>query len=52
MAGYSGKPLSQKLGLKPGFCIFVVGALADYRKLVGEWPEDAKLVAKARPPLF
>src|SRR5260221_642798 len=51
MAGYSGKPLSQKLGLKPGFCIFVDGAPSDYRKLVGEWPEGAKLVGEARPPL-
>jgi hypothetical protein len=51
MAGYSGKPLSQKLGLKPGFCVFVVGAPMDYRKLVGDWPEGAKLVKEARAPL-
>ena len=51
MAGISGKPLSQKLGLKPGFCIFVDGAPADYRRLVGEWPDDAKLVEAARAPL-
>jgi L-2-hydroxyglutarate oxidase LhgO len=25
MAGYSGKPLVQKLGIKPGFRIFAVG---------------------------
>ncbi len=25
MAGYSGKPIVQKLGIKPGFCIFVDG---------------------------
>lgn len=47
MAGYSGKPLSQKLGLKPGFCIFVDGAPKDYRKLVGAWPNGATLVTKA-----
>ncbi len=51
MAGYSGKPLSQKLGLKPGFCIFVDGAPSDYRKIVGEWPDGAKLVAQAKAPL-
>jgi hypothetical protein len=51
MAGASGKPLSQKLGLKPGFCIFVDGVPSDYRKLVGEWPEGAKLVKEARAPL-
>jgi hypothetical protein len=47
VAGYSGKPLSQKLGLKPGFCVFVDGAPKDYRKLVGEWPDGATLAAKA-----
>ena len=51
MAGYSGKPLSQKLGLKPGFRIFADGAPADYRKIVGEWPEGAMLVARASAPL-
>jgi hypothetical protein len=51
MAGTSGKPLSQKLGLKPGFCIFVDGVPSDYRKLVGEWPDGAKLVKEARAPL-
>jgi len=51
MAGYSGKPLSQKLGLKPGFRIFADGAPADYRDLVGEWPDGASLVTKAQPRL-
>ena len=51
MAGVSGKPLSQKLGIKPGFCIFVDGAPSDYRKMVGEWPDGAKLVAQAKAPL-
>ena len=41
MAGSSGKPLSQKplsqkLGLKPGFRIFADGPPVDYRKIVGE----------------
>jgi hypothetical protein len=51
MAGASGKSLSQKLGLKPGFRIFADGAPGDYRKLVGEWPEGAKLVKEASAPL-
>jgi hypothetical protein len=51
MAGYFGKPLSQKLGLKPGFRIFVEGAPADYRRLVGELPEGATIAARAAPPL-
>jgi hypothetical protein len=51
MAGTSGKPLSQKLGLKPGFRIFADGAPADYRKIVGEWPHGAIIVARAFAPL-
>ena len=51
MAGAAGKPLSQKLGLKPGFCIFVDGAPADYRKIIGEWPEGATIAARASSPL-
>jgi hypothetical protein len=51
VAGYSGKPLSQKLGLKPGFCIFVDRAPADYRGIVGQWPDGAKIVARAAAPL-
>jgi hypothetical protein len=51
MAGTSGKPLSQKLGLKPGFRIFADGAPKDYRKIAGEWPEGAMLVARASAPL-
>jgi len=51
MAGTSGKSLSQKLGLKPGFRIFADGAPADYRKIVGEWPEGARIVARAAAPL-
>jgi len=51
MAGHSGKTLSQKLGLKPGFRIFADGAPADYRKIVGEWPEGARIIARAAAPL-
>jgi hypothetical protein len=25
MAGHSGKPVTQKLGIQPGFCIFIAG---------------------------
>lgn len=51
MAGYSGKSLSQKLGLKPGFCIFVDGAPSDYGELVGGLPEGAKIVTRPKAPL-
>ncbi len=32
-AGYSGKPLTQQLGIKPGFRIFAAGAPGPYEKL-------------------
>jgi hypothetical protein len=51
MAGYSGKLLSQKLGLKPGFRIFVDGAPSDYREIIGQLPDGAKLVTQAKAPL-
>ena len=51
MAGYSGKPLTQKLGIKPGFCIFVSGAPASYPEIVGELPEGATLAARLKAPL-
>jgi hypothetical protein len=51
MAGYSGKPLTQKLGIKPGFRIFADGSPKPYRDVVGELPAGAKLVARAAAPL-
>ena len=51
MAGYSGKPITQKLGIKPGFCIFVSGAPKAYDELVGGLPDGAKIVARAKAPL-
>ncbi len=46
MAGYSGKPLTQKLGLKPGFCIFVDGAPKAYDAVVGQLPDDVRIVTR------
>ena len=51
MAGYSGKPLPQKLGIKPGFCIFVDGAPAAYGDIVGTLPVGVKMAARPKPPL-
>jgi hypothetical protein len=51
MAGYSGKPLTQKLGIKPGFCIFVSGAPKAYDELVGGLPDGARIVARLKAPL-
>ena len=43
MAGYSGKPLSQKLGIKPGFRLLVVGPPRHYRSLLEPLPEGVRL---------
>ena len=37
-AGYSGKPLVKKLGIKSGFRVALLGAPAGYRELLGELP--------------
>ncbi|MFT5557138.1 MAG: hypothetical protein ACI9P3_006597 [Bradyrhizobium sp.] len=51
MAGTSGKPIVQKLGLKPGFCIFVDGLSVPYRDIVGELPADLRIAKTARARL-
>ena len=51
MAGYSGRSVVQKLGLKPGFCIFVDGLSTAYRDVVGELPDDVKIARTAKAPL-
>lgn len=35
MAGYSGKPLAQKLGIRSGAALSVIKGPSDYRKLLG-----------------
>ena len=51
MAGYSGKPVVQKLGLKPGFRIFVDGLSVAYSDVVGELPDEVRIVKAAKAPL-
>ncbi|MHC2253867.1 DUF3052 domain-containing protein [Bradyrhizobium embrapense] len=51
MAGSPGKSVVQKLGLKPGFCIFVDGLSAPYHDIVGELPADLRIEKTARAPL-
>lgn len=46
MAGTSGTPLAQKLGIKPGFCIFVAGAPIDYARLVGKLPDGVAFASR------
>lgn len=45
-SGYSGTPLVQKLGIKPGFRIFVVGAPVDYVAITGKLPEQVTIVPR------
>jgi len=45
--GYSGRSLQQKLGIKPGFRIFVTGAPTPYDKIVGQLPAGAIIVSRA-----
>ena len=51
MAGYSGKQLSQKLGIKPGFRIFVDRAPKAYGDIIGKLPDGTKILASAAAPL-
>lgn len=39
MAGYSGTPLPQKLGIKPGLSVATINAPTNYRRLLGRIPE-------------
>lgn len=45
-SGYSGTPLVQKLGIKPGFRIFVAGAPADYESMTGKLPDEVTIVPR------
>lgn len=45
MAGYSGTPLVQKLGIKPNHRLALLGAPADFARTLGALPEGVKKVA-------
>jgi hypothetical protein len=47
MAGYSGTPLAQKLGIKPGMNILAINAPEDYGKLLGALPKDVSILTTA-----
>jgi hypothetical protein len=46
VAGYSGTPLAQKLGIKDGSEIFLVAAPDGYLKLLEPLPETVKFVSR------
>jgi hypothetical protein len=51
MPGYSGKSIVQKLGIKPGFRIFVEGAPADYGDIIGQLPAGVTAASRPKAPL-
>jgi hypothetical protein len=51
MAGASGRTVTQKLGIKPGFCIFADGAPIAYDKIVGRLPDNASVQDELKPPV-
>jgi len=46
MAGYSGTPLSKKLGIKPGHAVYVIDPPAGYRGLLAPLPDGVAFVAR------
>ncbi|HSE27695.1 MAG TPA: DUF3052 domain-containing protein [Gemmatimonadales bacterium] len=51
MAGYSGTPLVQKLGIKPGMRIGIRRAPARFAELLVPWPARAEVTTPATGPL-
>ncbi len=51
MSGYSGTPLPDKLGLKPGQRVAFVNAPAGFSELLGELPAGVKVHQALRGPL-
>ncbi len=42
-AGYSGKPLTAKLGIKEGFAVCIINPPENYFKILGELPAGVKI---------
>jgi hypothetical protein len=49
MAGYSGTPLAQKLGIKAGQKVAMIGRPASYNKLLAPLPEAVSFATKIEP---
>ncbi|HEU0275682.1 MAG TPA: DUF3052 family protein [Candidatus Udaeobacter sp.] len=49
MAGYSGTPLPQKLGIKAGLTVVTLNAPPNYRRLLGTLPENIMFADRLRP---
>jgi hypothetical protein len=50
-AGYSGTPLPKKLGIKAGSTLLLMNAPKDFRRTLGELPDDVRVVARAGKPV-
>jgi hypothetical protein len=46
LAGYSGTPLSKKLGIKEGFAVCARGASHEYATLVSPLPDGVRMTSK------
>src|SRR5438270_433163 len=46
MAGYSGNPLPQKLGINPGIIVLAIDAPENYRKLLGQIPSGVNFATR------
>lgn len=46
--GYSGTPLTKKLGIKPGFMIKVFAVPDHYFDLFPDWPEDVEIITNPK----
>ena len=46
MAGYSGTPLTQKLGIKPGMVVVAIDAPENYRKLLEPIPSGVNFATR------
>src|SRR5206468_5313989 len=51
VAGYSGKPLVQKLGIKDGWAIAILNAPKGYDRILGKLPPQVSRKASAVGPL-
>ena len=51
MPGYSGTPLSKKLGLNPPLTLVAVDAPPKYLSWLGELPAGVRIVAKSTKPI-
>lgn len=51
LAGYSGTPLLKKLGIKPGFTLWLVNAPVGYAGWLGPLPDGVQVVSGMADPL-